>query len=343
MRSVEVRRSVVVRPYRDEDLDRVLELLDVTLGAGPAGSRPAEFFRWKHLENPAGRSFMLVAELDGSIVGFRAFMRWRFVADGSIVRAVRAVDTATHPDHQGKGIFKMLTLQALDALRTDTDLVFNTPNDNSLPGYLKMGWRTVGRMPVWIRVRRPIAFARGLRSIRTSTEPKAPRPDAHAEPAAVVFEEARAFVGSIEATEASGPRLSTPLDVDYLSWRYGRAPLLGYQGIVDRRDGEVSGIAFFRVRPRGGLWETTLGDVIVRPDDTRTASRLIGNVIAASKVHHLTAVSPAGSVQLRALRRHGFLPWRRGEVLVVNPLHASAELAAKPENWDVSLGTLEVF
>ena len=73
------------------------------LGGGPAGSRPAEFFRWKHLENPFGRSFMLVAEADGRIVGLRAFMRWEFVAGDGAFRAVRAVDTATHPDYPGAG------------------------------------------------------------------------------------------------------------------------------------------------------------------------------------------------------------------------------------------------
>ena len=39
--------------------------------------------------------------------------------DGQPVRAVRAVDTATHPDHQGRGVFTALTEHALDGLRDD--------------------------------------------------------------------------------------------------------------------------------------------------------------------------------------------------------------------------------
>jgi len=94
----------------------VLDLLGLTLGVGPAGRRPAEFFRWKHLENPFGPSLMLVAEADGRLVGLRAFMRWRFAAGDRQLRAVRAVDTATHPDYQGMGVFSRLTRAALDAL-----------------------------------------------------------------------------------------------------------------------------------------------------------------------------------------------------------------------------------
>ncbi len=61
------------------------------------------------------------------------------------VRAVRAVDTATHPDHQGRGIFSTLTPTRSRRCGSRADLVFNTPNEKSLPGYLKMGWQIVGQ------------------------------------------------------------------------------------------------------------------------------------------------------------------------------------------------------
>ena len=120
---------------------------------------------------------MLIAESDGRIVGLRAFMRWRFLSESRVLRAVRAVDTATHPDHQGHGIFSKLTREALEVLRADTDLVFNTPNDKSLPGYLKLGWVEVGTIPISIRLKKPLAFARGIRSVRSTERPsrEAPR------------------------------------------------------------------------------------------------------------------------------------------------------------------------
>src|SRR5207247_2560043 len=123
------------------------------------------FFRWKHVDNPFGRSFMLVAEAEERILGLRAFMRWRFAAGGREVGAVRAVDTATHPDFQGRGIFSLLTRAALDSLPADVGFVFNTPNEKSGPGYLKMGWHEVGRIPIAIRVRNPMGFVRRARSL----------------------------------------------------------------------------------------------------------------------------------------------------------------------------------
>src|SRR5215218_1521913 len=172
--------TVTIRPFSVGDEANVLELLGLTRGGGPAGRRPPEFFRWKHYDNPLGRSFMLLAEADGRVIGLRAFMRWRFGAAGRQVMAVRAVDTATHPDYQGMGVFSRLIRAALEGLDGQVDLVFNTPNDARRPGYLKLGWREVGRAPVSLRVRRPVRFALGLR------RPGAPRsalPAVAAEPA----------------------------------------------------------------------------------------------------------------------------------------------------------------
>ena len=46
----------------------------------------------------------------------------------------RAVDTATDPEFQGRGIFTRLTLEALDALPAEgVELVFNTPNARASP------------------------------------------------------------------------------------------------------------------------------------------------------------------------------------------------------------------
>jgi GNAT superfamily N-acetyltransferase len=329
-----VAQGVSVRPFVEDDLPRVLELLDASLGGGPAGRRPPELFRWKHLDGPFGPSFMLVAADGDRLVGLRAFMRWRFTADGRTVRAARAVDTATHPDHQGRGIFKRLTLALLDAAAGEVDLVFNTPNGKSGPGYLKMGWREVGRVPVAVRVRRPLRFV--------SRRPAA-APPAHAEPAAAVLDDGDQVAALLAREPAAPSRLSTPRDVAYLRWRYGAAPLLGYRAVVERRGGELAGLAVFRVRPRGRLWESTVVEVLAG-GDRRVAGRLLRRVAAAAPVDHLTVHAAAGSPPARAALRSGFLPSPAGIRLVANPLRP--DLLPDPTDlgaWALSLGDLEVF
>lgn len=331
--------GVDIRPFGPQDEPAVMDLLRATLTRSPAGERTAEFFRWKHADSPFGPSFMLVAESGGRVVGLRAFMRWRLAAGGRMLAAVRAVDTATHPDFQGRGIFTRLTLAALDALRGEADLVFNTPNGISLPGYLQMGWRVAGRVPVAVRVRRPLRFAAGLRSFRNGGAGAAARPEAGAPPAADVLADTGLVARILGGASPQDGRLATPRDASYLAWRYGRAPLLHYRAV-----GGEEGLAIFRLRARGRLWEAAVAELLVPDGDAAAARRLLARVVRAAPVDHLTASFPAGSTASRAAARAGFLPAPAGLTLAVKPLRDGLPRdPADAGSWGLCLGDVEVF
>jgi GNAT superfamily N-acetyltransferase len=331
-----------LRSYEAADEARVLELLGASLGGGPAGERPPDFFRWKHFANPFGASYMLLAEIGGRVAGLRAFMRWRWIAGDRTYSAVRAVDTATHPDFQGKGIFSKLTLRALDDLRDEgVDFVFNTPNPASLAGYLKMGWKTVGQVPVSIRVRRPIRF---LGRMRSSERDPGRAPAVAAPTAAEAIARASGLEELVAAAAVADPRMHTPRDAAYLRWRYADAPLLGYHAVVEERAGRLEGIALFRMRPRDALWETTVSEVVVRPGDERTARALLKGVRLAAGVDHLAGHFHEGSTAAAVARRAGYMRAPRGMTLVVNPLHDGvAPEPTRLDSWAFSIGDLEVF
>ena len=335
-----VAAPVEVRNYEPRDEAAVLQLLRESLGNGPVRERSGEFFNWKHYENSFGDSFMLVAEISHRIVGFRALMRWRFSTGDRDFTAVRAVDTATHPKHQGRGIFSRLTLEALDALRGEVDLVFNTPNEKSLPGYLKMGWRTVGVVPVRLRLRRPIRFAQHARLVRrtggTLTRALTP-PSIAAQPASQVLGDTAGLSGLLRRAESFPGRLSTPRTIEYLQWRYGAAPLLDYRAI-----GDADGIAIFRVRPRGPLWETTVAELIVPEGGREQARRLLRAVAHSADVDHITISFPAGSDADRGTRRTT-LPAPGGMTLVANSLSNICPDPGDLNSWALTLGDLEVF
>ena len=162
MSDLEIRRATPA------DETEVLELFRIALG-WKTGDPNEELFAWKHKTNPFGPSPAWVATDNGRIVGYRTFLRWQFL-DGhnKPVRAVRAVDTVTSPEYQGRGIFRRLTLQAVAELTLAGDrIVFNTPNDQSRPGYLKMGWTIARHLPVGLLP----AGVRGVRRMLASRVP----------------------------------------------------------------------------------------------------------------------------------------------------------------------------
>jgi GNAT superfamily N-acetyltransferase len=349
--------NLTVRPLVDADLPEVLGLLGAALAGGPTGRRTADFFRWKHQDNPFGRSFGLVAEADGRVVGVRLFLRWELHTGAGgkrPVRAVRAVDTATHPEHQGRGIFRTLTLSALEQLRADTDLVFNTPNSNSRPGYLKMGWQSVGTVPIAVRPVRPMRFARHYASAARGDAPSGtsvPRPDRVVEcplpPAAAAFAPGSGLAEVLEEAEATRlpGQLRTRRSVDYLRWRYADVPDLDYRVVGVERGGRLRGLAFARPRLRGELRELTLAELVIPAGDHRTLRQLLSRAARRSGCDHVATHLPAGRTTSAAALAAGYLgPPGVGMGLVARPLRE--HLAPDPlqlRSWAFSLGDLEVF
>lgn len=291
------------------------------------------FFRWKHLENPAGRSAMWVAVDGGEIVGLRAFLRWRWQSvDGSVIESVRAVDTATRPDHQGRGIFTDLTLTGVDALRDEgVSFVFNTPNDKSRPGYLKMGWQVVGRVPLSLRLL-SMAGTRRLRGARSAADKWSALTHV-GELAADAFADAAALSELLES-QPVGDRMSTERTPEYLRWRYGFEPL-GYR-ILLAGSSVGDGFAAYRLRRRGGAVELTLCDVVVPGNRTSDRRRLVSEVARCAGGDYLVQAGGALVGPGPAVRAPGFGPvltWR-----------ALAD-ARRPTigAWRLSLGDVELF
>lgn len=303
--------SLDVRRATSDDIPSILALATRTLGWADDDLHRS-FFEWKHRASPFGPSPMWVATDGGDVVGFRTFLPWRFVGpDGERLSAVRAVDTATDPAHQGRGIFRTLTMSALEDLATDgVDFVFNTPNDKSRPGYLKMGWQVVGRVPI---VMRPRSIAAAARLARARV------------PAALWSEDTG---GTMPAFTNQEPRptygaMTTERSTDFLRWRYGFEPL-HYQSI-DTSDGQL----IYRVRRRGPALEATICDVLGAPSGR--LGRLLGE--ADADVAVATAATPIGGRGIPLPNQGPILTYRRVNRSDCPPL----------ERWHLTMGDLELF
>jgi GNAT superfamily N-acetyltransferase len=312
--------DVEIREYSETDEVSVLELLAASLGKS-VDDQYREFFRWKHLQNPFGRSFMWVGEAEGRIVGFRSFLRWRFLdPGGEPVEAVRAVDTATHPDAQGKGIFRSLTMHGLDELRPrGIAFVFNTPNDQSRPGYLKMGWRIDGRVPVKVRPRSLPSLWRMARA-RTAAEPWS-LPTSLGESVGEVD-------GRVEVTPRPQPaRLVTDRSRQFVRWRYSDCPAVGSRALPVGQEGAL----LLRLRRRGEAVECTVGDALgfVRAGEAGAALRRALSTAGADYAIASTETPVGGMV---GASRLGPIQTRRqvGTAAIDQPL-------------SLSLGDVELF
>lgn len=321
-----------LRSAEDHELPAAIQLCGESLGWSADDPNEA-FFRWKHLDNPFGRSGIWLAVDDDAIVGVRAFMRWQLAAaDRPTLTMVRAVDTATAPSHQGRGIFTRLTTAAADELtELGVDAVFNTPNDKSRPGYLKMGWTQVGRVPVSFRPRTPAAIAAMVTS-KTSADKWGIPTDVGADPA-----EALASTDLVEALVASLPRTSerhTPISADYLRWRTAFEPL--QCRVLPLGPSIADGCIVFRLRERGNLTQLSILEAVA-PEGSRALIRKGIRHLLKATTADVALATTAGTglaTGMLPLPRTGpILTWRT----LANP--------ATPALGDLalSMGSIELF
>lgn len=342
--------DLLIRPGTPEDTDRILGLIRLSLGEGKI-PRDRAYWDWKHHQNPFGLSPILLAHAGSELVGLRVFMRWEWRSKGETIRAVRAVDTATHPGWQGRGIFSRLTKSLVQSMTEDgVQFVFNTPNDKSRPGYLKMGWSTVGRTDLWICPLRPLRIGRAIakRSVGSGGEL------ASLPMAAGSFETVDALCSGSECSKffasmdsSTQLPLHTLRRAEYLRWRYADIPGFRYHALfeLDERDGAA---LIFRYKDQGSLLEMRICELFVgRTRRSRGLARaLLGRLRRESGADYMSVMASPGTGDPMLLLGSGFMPAPRvGPVLAVRPLNA-ASMSANPllrSDWRLAIGDLELF
>jgi GNAT superfamily N-acetyltransferase len=342
-----------IRDYIAEDESQVLALIQHGMGGGPTGTRDREFWQWKHFNNPFGPSIALVAvHRDGQIVGLRTFMRWRFQAGDNTISAVRAVDTVTHPDYRRYGVFTALTRKAVEKARNSgIDLIFNTPNAAVLPGYLKLGWSLVSHIRPQIKILNYPRFIMGIVRSKGKRQPSVLDDSARSfrqEPPSI-----EEFLGRQNVAEhflqsheqRRDKRLHTHLTLDFLRWRYGQYPFTKYRVIYRQERDELLGLIILHPNRRLGMKEIVLSELIIPEYDRDTAIKLINNMAKSLHADYIIAYFAEPSFEREVLRKTGFhdLPFQ-GINFTVNSLNDIHTLEpSRLDNWDLSLGDLEVF
>jgi GNAT superfamily N-acetyltransferase len=326
-----VPEDIELRAVHPADRSSIIALLATSLGRDD-DPRFEALYAWKHELNCFGPSCIVVAVAGDQIVGFRALMRWQFRSGERTIHAVRAVDTATHPGHRGRGIFTRLTRRALELVQAEgTDFIFNTPNDQSRPGYMKMGWREVGRLQISVRPSSLTALPKLLQA-RVPAE-RWSEPCNAGEPAEVALQE-NEELGDLLASQPRSAGIETSRSPAYLQWRYA-VPPLGYR-VLTGGSGVADGVVVFRVRRRGAAREIVLDEVLVPGGARGRAADLLKRL--ATRVSGDYIIRAGGSVLpadgfLRLPRQGPILTWRH---LCETRMPTLAE-------WDLTMGDIELF
>ncbi|MDT0649632.1 GNAT family N-acetyltransferase [Autumnicola edwardsiae] len=313
-----------IRKAEEKDIPGIIQVLKASLGETDLPVSE-DVWRYKHVANPFGPSIVLVAEEANKIVGVRAFMRWQWQLQATSYCALRAVDTATHPNFQGKGIFKKLTLKALEEAEKNGDnFVFNTPNEQSRPGYLKMGWEQVDNVEVGLRPAFNSFWKLGRIELAYNQE------------IITTEEKIENLCERWNTKLAHEKKLFTPKSREYLYWRYEKNQLQSYEVYAE----ENIYLAAY-VKRRGKLRELRVAECIYLNSAAEVAKikRIIRKMSWRFGVQ-FCSFSPE-LLSLNFTNKGKF-----GPMLTFREIYIEKNLKGKLlqiENWNSSIGDLELF
>lgn len=327
-----------LRPAVPGDKPAIIELLKSSLGDSMI-PKSTPLWNWKHEQNPFGQSFVLLAEENGQLIGVRAFMQWTWRYRDQRFQAIRAVDTATHPDHQGKGIFKKLTLRQLELCEKEgIGFVFNTPNEQSRPGYLKMGWQQQGKLPLKLKAVNPLKLA-----LRILLKQSLPAPVEVPKVPAGEWEK----VYQLFSREPLRPEnyLHADITASYIRWRYAENPLFNYGMISDFENY----VLLFRPKDHARYRELRITDFVLFNDSASIRKHMSKQVLQAARQYKADIISMSGN-QFSYHRKYfgwmGLVPVKPfGPIVTIRKVSADTnmELLMDVRNWQFSLGDLELF
>lgn len=316
---------MIIRPYRPGDEEGIVKLINICF---PEGWDMSEW-RWRYQCNPAGQPAIVVAEVEGEIVGHCSYQPARFLVDGAVKIGAQHCELMVRPDYRGgKGPSRLSygLVQRLQSMASDFgyQFVFYTPNrlsvgiaDSPLAGTVK-----VQGIPQMVKPLNPFYLTRrpprkGLLRISrrlSGSRLLAKRPTEIEGPERFDDGFDRLW-GSVKSCY----RMIMIRDSQYLIWRFmspagegeGGLRLDPYRLYVKEGRGGLEGYVVVRVREEGGWRIGYLVDILARADDTSALRQLVMAAVADCRESGADAIRcwmPGPFPARRVLRRQGFLP-----------------------------------
>jgi GNAT superfamily N-acetyltransferase len=316
-------------------------------------NRPVTFDNWRYLSPPDGACPVTLAVDGDKLAGAYTVWPVKIKVGDRVVTGAQSMDTMTHPDYQGQGVFTKLAEACYEiATARGFEILYGFPNPLSYPGFVKrLGWTHTGDVTHWIRF------------IKPSGHPKIPMlAKPVADLAAQLIPQGKIKGFEIQALKPSNGELTQLLShaseqtnlcqiertPEWLSWRYASAAENNYQWVSAYQNGKLEAVAIW------GRQNSAWGHIA---DNRAHLVELLGEkpkALEAVLATTIKQVIQSGAILLetvsnidsiaKALRRAGFYRHRQAPLII----HALGKRSFNTDifalqNWRIMGGDVDTF
>lgn len=283
------------------DREKVIELLtDVFSNQQKSDrQRSSDSWKWKHEENVFDETVTIVADLNGRIIGTGTLWPFHFDLGGTSHLSYQTCSLAVAEDYRGHGVFRNINRVRLEtAIERNASFLFSFPNRNSLPGYEKMGWTLLGKIPWFVKPLRPVNILRDKLSDSKVSTPFTPDSDDQLKGRDIVFEHPLRMADEIVLHKSA----------KFFEWRYANHRSFSYGFVEHRKTGTHTFGAAYSIQQKGDFREMVIIDIISEtPEMTLEIIKKAEGVARRYGVMFLAMMAPYGLSKKRMLLS-GYLP-----------------------------------
>ena len=267
--------DIHIRSAGKDDRYEILALLDKVFSENERSSfeRGENYWKWKYESNVFGKSLLTVAEADGKLIGFDHLWPWQLNYKGITIDACEPCDSVVLKDYRGQGIFSKMRINGISrAKERNVKLLFNFPNENSLPANLKVGAVSLGRVPWRVKILKPFTLIKDMYNRELSA-------------AAEIGDRYKLDVQYLDQIAAEtvykweDDFIGVERKPGYHDWRYKQRPNRHY-GMVSISKGNEAIAAIFTINKRGKVTEMVIVDILGHPG---LSYQLYGKLVSAAK------------------------------------------------------------
>ena len=322
-----MKSDISIRLATDRDKPQILQLLHTVFDEQQHfdWKRDEKYLQWKYDSNIFGKTHLHIAEYNGEIVSSCALWPWNFICRGEVVKAYQPCDTMVHPEYQGKGIFSKVNLNRISLAQDErTPFLFNFPNNNSLPGYLKLGWDYFINIEWLVKLLKPSNVLINFRDKSKSVPQKIDNDHKiNIEDCNTIAEKYLTYDGIIQ----------TYRQKEFFRWRYEEHPFFKY-GMVTAQKSRKSAGAIFMVNAKNKIREMIVVDVFGANQLTPELFRMITKTGKQYNADYVTVIYNR-YYNMQSLWKQGFIKMRNKNMVVL-PLNLALEQKIlNYANWSI--------
>jgi GNAT superfamily N-acetyltransferase len=338
-----------IRQAEPKDLASIRSLYKTVWGY----NRPDRYDNWRYL-NSVGSMCPVTLAVDGeNLAGAYTVWPIKIRLGDRVVSGAQSVDTMTHPNYRGQGIFTKLAEACYEiAAAQGVEVLYSFPNPLSYPGFIKrLGWTHTGDVTHWIRF------------IKPSGHPKMPGLAEHlVDLAAKLIPRGRRYGFKISTTKPSDEDLEQLLKKhciqndlhqvertpEWFAWRYAPASENNYQWVSTYHQGilKAVGVWGYQNSSWGQIADNRAHLVELLGESPKALEAVLSVIITQATQKGVILLETVSNIDRvsRVLRRTGFYNHRQAPLLIKGLGKATSDTnILSHASWRIIGGDVDTF